>query len=245
MLNKSKLRKSGKAYGLTALIPIKSNKKTENLGQSYASNARQILQQWPSNEYSMDVDDLSPMAKVPNTYLCRFYILNDIFYEGKPAIEEHLKSSYIVFSGNFYSKFWKFPEALEDYVRGMWKYAGEELTKLLQNCVGFECVNREEAADKKENAFVGYIKRCQVDNALFFNGSTDDSLKEQLKALYLRQAFTHFVFKYQTQIQTGKIDAVGLQKAFRNFVEVTRPHEVDSPFWPAGIGIEPEGISDL
>ena len=42
------------------------------------------------------------MAKVPNTYLARFYILNDVFYQGFPAEEEHLKSKYLVFSSNFH-----------------------------------------------------------------------------------------------------------------------------------------------
>ena len=66
--------KSGNAYGLTALIPIKNDNIAidEDSQQSYASKVRELLQQWPVNEKS-------PMAAVPNTYICRFYVLNDVF----------------------------------------------------------------------------------------------------------------------------------------------------------------------
>ncbi len=53
------------------------------------------------------------MAKVPNTYLCRFCVLSDVPYQGKPAYLEHLKSDYLVFSSNFYGE-------LEPYLEGMW-----------------------------------------------------------------------------------------------------------------------------
>ena len=219
---------SGNAYGLTALIPIKNGSLNN---QSYASLARQVLQQWPSSERSRVVDELSPMAKVPNTYLCRFYILNDVFYEGSPAKEEHLKSKYLVFSSNFHG-------SLETYLQGMWNYAQDEIQKLLCHCVAFERV-------KNANDFVDYIKGCQVDNALFFNGSTDDSLAEQLKSLYLKQAFSHFVFNHQTRVQQGSESAADLQKAFQNFVAFTQPSNLQEPTWSPGVGAEPEGIKDL
>ena len=39
-----------------------------------------------------------------------------------------------------------------------------------------------------------YMKRCQVTNNLFFNGSTGDPLAEQLKSLYL---FSRFAYENQ------------------------------------------------
>ena len=103
--------RSGNAYGFTALIPIINGSIIidEDSQQSHASKVRELLQQWPLNEKS-------PMAAVPNTYLCRFYVLNDVFYQGSPAEEDHLKSKYLVFSTNFHGE-------LDAYLQGMWDSA--------------------------------------------------------------------------------------------------------------------------
>lgn len=216
---------SGNAYGLTALIPIKNNTVMidEDSQQSYASRVLQMLQEWQINENS-------PMAVVPNTYICRFYVLNDVFYEGSPAHEDHLKSKYIVFSSNFYGD-------LTTYLEGMWNNAQTELKKVLQYCVAFDKV-------KTTEDFVNYIKRCQVNNALFFNGSTDDSLAEQLKALYLKQALSHFVYNNQPLIQNGQKSAADLQKAFQAFVEYTKPNNLNEQTWTPGSETEPTGLAE-
>ncbi len=215
---------SGNAYGLTALIPIKNGSVAidEDSQQSHASKVRELLQEWSVNEKS-------PMAVVPNTYLCRFYVLNDIFYQGSPAKEDHLKSKYLVFSTNFYGD-------LDTYLKGMWEKAQTELKKVLEHCVAFDKV-------KNVDDFVDYIKRCQVDNNLFFNGSTDDSLKEQLKALYLKQAFSHFVFTHQALIQSGEKNAAELQKAFQAFIQYTKPDNLDDRTWTPGSETEPQGLA--
>lgn len=216
---------SGNAYGLTALIPIKNNTVAidEDSQQSYSSRVRELLQEW-------EVNEKSPMAVVPNTYICRFYVLNDVFYEASPAHEDHLKSKYIVFSSNFHGD-------LTTYLQGMWETAQTELTKVLQYCVAFEKV-------KTTDDFVNYIKSCQVNNALFFNGSTDDSVAEQLKALYLKQAFSHFVYNNQPLIQSGQRSAADLQKAFQAFVEYTKPDNLNEQTWTPGSENEPQGLAE-
>jgi hypothetical protein len=216
--------KNGNAYGLTALCPIK-NGSVDN--QSFAALTRQHLQNLPR-------DENSPMALVPNTYLCRFYILNDVFFEGGPpkstilqtlltgfrslAREEHLKSKYLVFSSNFHGD-------LDDYLRGMWNSADSQVREIWKHCVTFDKVD-------SPAGFVDYIKRCQVENALFFNGSTDDSLAEQLKSLYLKQEFSRFVFDNQGS------SAQNLQAAFNAFVDRTQPTELKSPTWKPGAAQE-------
>lgn len=195
---------SGNAYGLTLLCPIKNGSRNN---QSYAEIIRDHLEKLP-------LDMQSPMAKIPNTYLCRFYVLNDVFYQGYPAKEEHLQSRYLVFSSNFYGD-------LEDYLRGMWSHALKEVREIWQYCVGFD-------ADGSAEDFVNYIKKCQVDNALFFNGSTDDPLDEQLKSLYLKQEFSRFVYDNQ-----GASDA-DLQVAFEEFVNRTDPVNLNGPTWAPG-----------
>lgn len=191
------------AAGLTVLCPIINGNDGQ---QSYAMQIREHLQDLP-------LDENSPMAKIPNTYLCRFYVLNDVFYEGAPAIEEHLKSKYLVFSTNYYG-------GLEDYLEGLWKNADDKLKAIWRHCVEFGKVRTP--AD-----FVEYMKKCQVKNHLFFNGSTGDSLAEQLKTLYLKQEFSRFAYENQ-----GK-KPEELQIAFKEFAARTQP-DLDRPTWIAG-----------
>ena len=195
---------SGKAYGLTLLCTIRNESRED---RSYSEMLSEYLE-------NLNADAQSPMAKVPNTYLARFYVLKDVFYQGHGFEEEHLKSKYLVFSSNFHGD-------RDDYVRGMWDSNEEEVRAIWQYCVDFKNV-------KTAKDFVDYIKRCQVDNVLFFNGSTDDSVAEQLKALYLKQEFTRFAYNNHGESPEE------LQQKFREFVESTRPEELKSPTWHPG-----------
>jgi hypothetical protein len=195
---------SGNAYGLTVLSPIKNGSYNDI---SHATLTRDRL-------HNLPLHTKSPMAKVPNTYLCRFYVLDDVFYQGKPAIEEHLKSKYIVFSTNFHGD-------RDEYLTQMWLTAEKEVRHIWQFCYGFDQVN--DAA-----AFVEYIKKCQVESTLFFNGSTDDSLAEQLKGLYLKQELSKFAFENQC------LPEETIQQNFKAFVERTEPKNLAGPTWVPG-----------
>lgn len=198
--------KSGNAYGLTTLCPIRNGvDKKENL--SFATIIRDRLEGFSRNEGS-------PMAKVPNTYLCRFYVLNDVFFEGGPADHEQLRSKYLVFTSNFHGD-------LEPYLKGMWHEATDAVQQIWEHCVAFDKVH-------DANGFVQYIKKCQIETTFFFNGSTDDSLADQLKALYLRQELTQFVYDHQGE------EPEKLQEAFQQFVERTKPADLSDPTWRAG-----------
>jgi hypothetical protein len=208
--------KYGNAYGLTVLIPVKHG--TEN-NRAFDKIIRDQLQAWL-------LGTQSPMAKVPNTYLSRVFLLNDVFYEGAPAIEEHLKNKYLVFSSNFYGE-------LDPYLTGMWNAIGEVLSDFLRHCVAFDTV--DSAAD-----FVKYIKRCQINTSLFFNGSTDKPLPEQLKALYVKQAFIHFAYLSQQFRYEGVAGAEKLQAAFKRFINFVRIDDNDGPSWPIAAETAPE-----
>jgi hypothetical protein len=205
--------KSGNAYGLTTLCPILSVEqyqqrfKRRGLHDSPATLLKDCLNKVPT-------DEDSPMAKVPNTYLCRFFVLDDVVYEGKPAINEHLKSKYLVFTNNFYGD-------LDPYLLGMWTHAEPFVRKVFEYCVDFWSVS-----DGK--TFVEYIKRCQVKTTFYFMGSNDEPLAEQLKALYLKQELSKFAAENQ-----GK-EATELQQAFAAFLERVRPLDLTGPTWRAG-----------
>jgi hypothetical protein len=103
----------------------------------------------------------------------------------------------------------------------MWNSISEDIQKIWGNCVGFE--NIVNASD-----FVAYIDKVQIKTTFYFNGSTDESLKEQLKSLYLKQEFSDFVFANQ-----GASDEQ-LLEAYKIFAEKTQPEILDSPTWQAG-----------
>lgn len=189
---------------LTLLSPINNGSLGE---QSYAALTRQYLQ-------SLESHDLSPMARVPNTFLCRFFILNDVFYEGSPAQEDHLQSKYLVFCGNFYGE-------VDAYLRGFWQHAREHIDKTWQYCVAFDQVT-------DENSFIDYIKKCTVKTTFYFNGSSGEPLAEQLKALYLKQELSQFACDTQGQSPQR------LRAAFRHFIARTKPTNLEAPSWSPG-----------
>ena len=123
------------------------------------------------------------MAKVANTYLARFYILNDAIFASYPNKLDKLQSQYLVFAPDFHGD-------LDTYLTGMWNSISDVVKQIWGDCVGFDKV--DSAA-----SFVTYIKKCQVTTTFFFNGSTDEPLDEQLKSLFLKQEFSKFVFAHQ------------------------------------------------
>ena len=195
---------SGRAYGLTTLCPLENDSQDD---QSYAALIKGRLRALP-------LDENSPFAGVPNTYLCRMFVLDDVFFEGHPAREDHLKSKYLVFIAELHGD-------LDTYLHGLWTRAESSVRSLWQFCIGFGDVH-----DAK--SFVRYIKKCQVETTFYFNGSNDEPLAEQLKALYVKQELAKFA-----HAQQGK-DATTLQRAFREFIERIEPNNLAGPSWRAG-----------
>ena len=200
----SRKNTSGKAYGLTLLCPIRGGGPND---PPYTRMLREHLE-------NLGVDDASPLAQMPNTYMARLYILNDVFYQGHGFREEHLKSRYLVFLSHFHGD-------RDTYVRGMWNANEDAVRAIWRHCVGFDNVEDAEG-------FLDYVTKCQVDNALFFNGSTDEPLSEQLKALYLKQEFTRFAYDNQG------VPPEQLRNNFKKFVELTQPWNLDEPTWQPG-----------
>lgn len=200
---------AGRAYGLMALCPLQSETGRDVSPEAFL---RDLLNDLPQHERS-------PMAAVPNTYFCRFFVLNDVVYQGKPAELDHLKSKYLAFVAEIHA-----PEEgdVDDYLRRMWTLAGggRFVPQVWQYCLEFDAVHGPQQ-------FVEYIRRCQVKTTFYFNGSTDEPLVEQLKALYLKQEFTRFVYDHQG------LPAAALQDAFQSFIARVRPSAA-TPSWRPG-----------
>lgn len=219
---------SGNAYALTILSPIKHGHLLET---AFADVVRGRLEGWNSLPNS-------PMTKVKQTYLCRYFVLDDVYTESTPGTdlfgtikdifsivsnkvrvdtlpkEEHLKSKYLVFSSNFHGD-------LDAYLTGMWSAMSAEITAVWGFCYGFEQV-RDAAS------FIVYMKKCQLDAALFFVGATDDTLEEQLKSLYLKQQFTKFAMR------TQGMPAAQLQQEYKKFILEVEPGNLAAPSWLPG-----------
>lgn len=219
---------SGKAYALTILSPIKPGHINE---VAHSDEIRARIDDW--NFLSN-----SPMSQVPETYLCRFFVLDDVFTQsqGGPDFygtisdflaifsdtvrlnalprEDHLQSKYLVFSCNFHGD-------LDTYLRGMWNAIGPELKQIWEYCYAFDQV-------KDADSFIAYMQQCQLKASLFFNGSTDDPLQEQLKSLYVKQEFGKFVIDHQG------LPAAQLQQAYQAFIQRIEPKNLAAPSWAPG-----------
>ena len=205
---------SGQAFALTTLCPIINGESATksplsiNDSQSHDKEIQRLLHSLPTNEDSF-------FANTDNTYLARLFILNDVFFQqGNEVKRDHLKSKYLCFNSNFYGE-------LEPYLTTLWNNNESSVREIWQHCVAFEQVNNAED-------FAAYIKSCQVETTLFFNGSNDKPLAEQLKALYVKQMFSEFVLTQQ-----GK-SASEVKQGFKYFLQRVQLNDIGSPSWHPG-----------
>lgn len=207
---------TGNVYALTTLCPLEPDLKEKN--RSAAALLREYLDNLPVHEDS-------PMALVPDTYLCRFFVLDDLVLQSldgnlvvpwaSPCKPDRLQSDYLVFVADFHGN------ELEPYLFGMWETAETAVREIWKHCVGFPEVD-------SASAFASYIKKCQVTTTFCFNGSNDESLAEQLKGLYLKQELGKFAFAHQRSTPEK------LQEEFLHFLLRTRPEDLDGPTWRPG-----------
>lgn len=225
---------SGKAYALTTLCPIRDGI-VANREIACADEIRRLLQDW-------NLRPNSPMTQVPQTYLCRYFVLDDVYTESLPGgsvldafsdllpvlpdswrrkalpYEDHLKSRYLVFSCNFHGGT---KGDIDGYLRGMWQAMSQDIRQIWGYCYGFDQVS--DAA-----SFSAYMKKCQLPASLFFVGSNDDPLPEQLKALYLKQELAKFAVANQG------LDAATLRANYQRFIERVAPRDLAGPTWQPG-----------
>lgn len=205
---------SGQAFALTTLCPIiNGNSTSDSLlsikdRQSHDKEIQRLLQSLPTNEHSL-------FANTDNTYLARLFILNDVFFQqGNNVKRDHLKSKYLCFNSNFHGK-------IEPYLTSLWNKNEKTVREIWQHCVAFEQVNNVED-------FIVYIKSCQVETTLSFNGSNDKPLAVQLKALYVKQMFSEFVLTQQGN------SAADIKQGFKYFLQRVQLNNISSPSWKPG-----------
>ena len=179
---------NGQAYGLTILSPIKS-------GCINSISHDLIIRKYL---FHMAKGEDSPFAKVSGTHFARLVVMNDVVFVGAPTREEHLNSSYLIFTSDF-------DGGLENYLETMARTVPDVLDAIWSNCFGYPG-----AADARK--FTEYMKKCQVTTTFYFADVNDKTLGQTLKALQVKSALADFVVQNQGQ------PAGALQQAFGAFL---------------------------
>jgi hypothetical protein len=181
--------KSGSLYGLTILSPIIDDPHAE---VSHDLQIRMYLG-------ALKRDQRSPFAKVTSTHIARLAVMNDVVFVGSPSKEEHLKSQYLVFESNFDGD-------LDPYLRAMAAEIPEHVNAVWSHCVGFP-------GTKDVQAFLAYMKKCQVNTTFYFADVNNKTVDETLRALQTQAAVATFIEENQ-----GK-PASEVQQAFKALME--------------------------
>ncbi|HWE53352.1 MAG TPA: hypothetical protein VG273_26400 [Bryobacteraceae bacterium] len=183
---------SGSTYGLTILSPIIEDNR---LDICHSMELRWYLSHVPR-------DHRSPFAQLSSTYLARLVVMDDVVFVGLPACEEHLKSRYLVFETSFDGD-------LDTYLRRMGTETREFVGDVWKHCVGFP-------GTADVDAFIAYMKKCQIETTFFFADVNDRTVEHTLHALRAQSALAHFMEKHQG------MPATELQQAFGDFLERLR-----------------------
>jgi hypothetical protein len=191
--------KNGSVYGLTILSPIIDDEKAT---PSHDLQIRDYLTKLPTREQS-------PFALAPGTHLARLVVMDDVIYVGMPACEEHLKSKYLIFESNCDGD-------LDAYLYGLVDSIPGHLDAIWKHCVGYPgTTNRQ--------AFVDYMKACQLETTFYFAATNDKSVTETLRALQTQTAVADFITEHQGS------DAATLQSEFVRFIAHLKSQPMPKP----------------
>ena len=190
---------SGSVYGLTILSPIIDD---DMATPSHDLQIRKYLAKLPTREDS-------PFALAPGTHLARLVVMDDVIYVGMPSCEEHLKSKYLVFESNLDGD-------LDSYLLGLAETIPQHLDAIWQHCVGYPGASNRQA-------FIDYMKACQLETTFYFAAVNDKSVTETLRALQTQTAVADFIAAHQG------VDPGTLQREFMEFVAHRRSWPLPKP----------------
>ncbi|WP_433973176.1 hypothetical protein [Tunturiibacter lichenicola] len=179
---------NGKVYGLTILSPIIDD---EQAVPSHDLQIRNYLAKLPT-------DQNSPFALAPATHLTRLVVMDDVIYVGMPSCEEHLKSKYLVWESNCDGD-------LNTYLTGLATAIPQHLDAIWSHCIGYP-------GTANLQAFIDYMKACQLETTFFFAAVNDKSVPETLRALQTQRAVADFVADHQG------MDPARIQSEFKQFL---------------------------
>jgi hypothetical protein len=165
--------KNGSVYGLTILSPIIDDARVT---PSHDLQIRDYLAKLPTGAES-------PFALAPGTHMARLVVMDDVIFVGAPTIEEHLNSKYLIFESNCDGD-------LESYLRGLAAAVPQHLDAVWSHCVGYP-------GAASTQAFVDYMKACQLQTTFYFAAVNNKSVPETLRALQTQRAVADFIASHQ------------------------------------------------
>ena len=190
---------SGSVYGLTILSPIIDDPRAT---PSHDLQIRKYLA-------ALSTRDDSPFALAPGTHLARLVVMDDVIYVGEPAREEHLNSKYLVLEANIDGD-------LHTWLNGLAAGAPHHIDAIWQHCVGYPgSANRQ--------AFISYMKACQLTTTFYFAAVNDKSVTETLRALQTKDAVAEFIAAHQGA------DPATLQRKFIEFAAAQKAKPAPRP----------------
>jgi hypothetical protein len=190
---------NGAVYGLTILSPIIDD---ETAVPSHDLQIREYLASLPTGEDS-------PFALAPGTHLARLVVMDDVVYVGMPSCEEHLNSKYLIFESNLDGD-------LDTYLAGLAQSVPQHLDAIWSHCVGYP-------GAANTQAFIDYMKRCQLETTFFFAAVNDKSRTQTLQALQTQRAVADFIADHQG------MKPEQLQIEFARFVELLKSEPEPRP----------------
>ena len=164
---------SGSIYGLTILSPIIDDAKTDI---SHDCAIREYLACLPR-------DNRSPFAVLSSTHLARLVVMDDVIFVGTPAREEHLQSKYLVFESNLDGD-------LDTYLTRMATEIPEMVNAVWSHCYGYP-------GTQNVQAFIAYMKKCQIDTTFFFADVNNQTVRSTLRALKVQASVAEFIGSHQ------------------------------------------------
>jgi hypothetical protein len=191
--------KNGSVYGLTILSPIIEDEKAT---PSHDLQIRDYLAKLSTREKS-------PFALAPGTHLARLVVMDDVIYVGMPSCEEHLKSKYLVFESNCDGD-------LDGYLTGLATAIPDHLDAIWKHCVGYP-------GAANSQAFIHYMKSCQLETTFYFAAVNDKSVPATLRALQTQTAVADFIADHQGS------DPATLRRAFLQFAAQLKAEPVPPP----------------
>jgi hypothetical protein len=192
---------NGSVYGLTILSPVIDD---ENATPSHDLQIRDYLAHLSTRQDS-------PFAVAQGTHLARLVVMDDVIYVGMPSCEEHLKSKYLVFESNCDGD-------LDSYLAGLADSIPGHLDSIWSHCVGYP---KQGAADRQ--AFIAYMKACQLETTFYFAAVNDKSVTDTLRALQTQTAVADFIAAHQG------VDPAALQRDFIAFAAQLKSMPVPPP----------------
>ena len=162
---------------------------------SHDLQIREYLAELPTGEES-------PFALAPGTHLARLVVMDDVIYVGMPACEEHLNSKYLVFESNCDGD-------LDNYLAGLAANVPQHLDAIWSHCVGYP-------GAANPQAFIDYMKACQLETTFYFAAVNDKSVPQTLGALQTQRAVADFIASHQG------MEPAQLQKEFTEFMAVLK-----------------------